>query len=146
MLKRESQVNLHQVPPSGGIWAPTIRCHKGRYYMTTTNRTMGGNFFVWTDDPEGDKVYYYGACENKDGTPGISMMEIDIKTGKPRSDIHFSWGYDEEHIREAGSASTRFLSCEVAGRSFTGTFVGLYASGNGREMKTPAVFSDFKMR
>ena len=21
--------------------------------MTTTNRTMGGNFFVWTDDPEG---------------------------------------------------------------------------------------------
>ena len=112
VLKRESQVNLHQVPPSGGIWAPTIRCHKGRYYMTTTNRTMGGNFFVWTDDPEGDwsdpifvclggidpsftfegdKVYYYGACENKDGTPGISMMEIDIKTGKPRSDIHFLW-------------------------------------------------------
>lgn len=44
------------------------------------------------------------------------MMEIDIKTGKPRSDIHFSWGYDEDHTSEAGIASTRFLSCEVAGR------------------------------
>lgn len=112
VLKRRSQVNLSQVPPSGGIWAPTIRCHEGRYYMTTTNQTMGGNFYVWSDEPEGDwsdpvfveldgidpsmtfddgHVYYYGACPDRDGTPGISMMEIDIQTGRPLSEIRFLW-------------------------------------------------------
>lgn len=112
VLKREEQVDLREVPPSGGIWAPTIRCHEGRYYMTTTNCTMGGNFYVWSDDPRGEwsnpvfvtlggidpsmtfdegHVYYYGSCPDKDGTPGISMMELDIKTGKTLSDVRFIW-------------------------------------------------------
>lgn len=112
VLKRDSQANLKEVPPSGGMWAPTIRCHNGRYYMTTTNRTMGGNFYVWTEDPRGDwsdpvfvdlegidpsftfdngKAYYYGSCPAPDGTPGISMMEIDLETGKALSDVRFLW-------------------------------------------------------
>lgn len=112
VLKRPSQVNLEKVPPSGGIWAPTIRCHEGRYYMTTTNQTMGGNFYVWSDDPEaswsdpvfvdmegidpsilfdGGKCYYCGACPAPDGTPGVSMMELDIRTGKAVSPVRFLW-------------------------------------------------------
>lgn len=34
-LTRSSQLNLRTVEPSGGIWAPTIRYHKGRVYLTT---------------------------------------------------------------------------------------------------------------
>lgn len=113
VLKRKEQLDLRKVPPSGGIWAPTIRCYEGRYYMTTTNCGMGGNFYVWSDNPreewsdpvfvaldgidpsitfDGGHAYYYGACPAQDGTPGISMMEIDLHTGRALSDIHFIWG------------------------------------------------------
>lgn len=38
-LTRKSQVNLYQVPGSGGVFAPTIRFHNGRFYMVTNNNT-----------------------------------------------------------------------------------------------------------
>lgn len=79
-------------------------------------------------------------------TPVKEKQRLHLSCLADALNYHFSWGYDEDHTREAGIASTRFLSCEVAGRSFTGTFVGLYASGNGKEMKAQAAFYDFKMR
>jgi alpha-N-arabinofuranosidase len=53
VLTRPSQLNLLGVKGSDGVYAPTIRCHNGRFYIVTTNVTMGGNFLVWTDDPFG---------------------------------------------------------------------------------------------
>jgi xylan 1,4-beta-xylosidase len=41
-----------------------------------------------------------------------------------------------------GAARTRYLSSEVAG-GFTGVYIGLYATGNGRESTTPAHFDWF---
>ena len=79
-------------------------------------------------------------------TPVEEKRRLHLSCLADALNYHFSWGYDEDHTREAGIASTRFLSCKVAGRSFTGTFVGLYASGNGKEMKAQAAFYDFKMR
>ena len=49
-LTRKSQVNLYQVPGSGGVFAPTIRFHNGRFYMVTNNNTYQKNFYVYTDD------------------------------------------------------------------------------------------------
>ena len=43
-LTRKSQVNLYQVPGSGGVFAPTIRFHNGRFYMVTNNNTYQKNF------------------------------------------------------------------------------------------------------
>ncbi|KAF4549560.1 Hypothetical protein D9617_21g097810 [Elsinoe fawcettii] len=47
----------HTMVASGGLWAPTIRHHKGRFYVVCTNCVRGGsghfkyeNFYVWTDD------------------------------------------------------------------------------------------------
>ncbi len=54
VLTRESQLPLESCRTSGGIFAPTIRCHDGRFYMVTTNVTGGGHFFVWTDDIRGE--------------------------------------------------------------------------------------------
>lgn len=34
-LNRPSQLNMRAVPSSGGVWAPTLRHHKGKFYMTT---------------------------------------------------------------------------------------------------------------
>lgn len=54
VLNRESQLPLGRCQPSQGIWAPTIRYHKGRFYMVTTNMSGKGNFYVWTDDIRGE--------------------------------------------------------------------------------------------
>ena len=59
-LTRESQLSLKKSEsspgfnsPSAGIYAPTLRYHKGVFYLVTTNVTIGKNFIVWTEDPTG---------------------------------------------------------------------------------------------
>ena len=53
-LTRPSQLPLEKARVSGGIYAPTIRYHEGRFYMVTTNVTDKGNFLVHTTDPAGE--------------------------------------------------------------------------------------------
>lgn len=53
-LTRFSQVNLHEVNSSGGVFAPTLRYHEGRFYMVTNNNTYQKNFYVYTDDIYGE--------------------------------------------------------------------------------------------
>ena len=73
-LTRESQLDLAGVYSSGGIYAPTLRHHAGRFYMITTlvgSPRRGGNFnfFVTADDPRGpwsDPIALDGN-EGKDG-------------------------------------------------------------------------------
>lgn len=33
-ITRHSQINMRTTEPSGGLWAPTIRHHKGRFYVS----------------------------------------------------------------------------------------------------------------
>lgn len=109
VLTRESQLPLQSSLTSGGIYAPTIRYHEGRFYMITTNVSCGGNFFVWTDDIRGEwsdpiyidyggidpslfwdddgKVYYTGTY---DGC-GIGQFEIDLATGAKLSEPKNIW-------------------------------------------------------
>ena len=107
-LTRESQLMLRGCKPSGGIYAPTLRYHNGRFYMITTNVTGGGNFIVYTDDIYGawseplwidhkgidpsllfdddGKTYYCGTGTDKNGKQGIVLFEIDPDTGSILSD------------------------------------------------------------
>lgn len=111
-LSRSTQIGLSKDNPNGmGIYAPTIRCHEGRFYVITTNVASrperGGNFLVWTDDPRGEwsdpvwidlpgidpslyfdddgKVYYTGAHQ------GIYLCEIDVQTGAVVGPVHRVW-------------------------------------------------------
>ena len=54
VLTRHSQVMLDKINSSGGVFAPTIRCNNGRFYMVTTNDTTHQNFYVYTDDIHGE--------------------------------------------------------------------------------------------
>lgn len=99
-LTRRSQLELQGTGSSGGIFAPTIRYHDGRFYMVTTHR---GNFYVHTDNPTGKwserievdqagidpsllfdsdgKVYFIS--NNLTGKEyGIYQSELDIETGR----------------------------------------------------------------
>ena len=40
-LTRTSQIELHRIPSSGGVFAPTLRYHEGTFYMITTNVSHG---------------------------------------------------------------------------------------------------------
>lgn len=102
-ITRKSQLDLTGVEPSGGLFAPTIRYNKGRFYVVVTNTSGDGNFYLYTDDIkgewsepvsvdrggidpsllfDGDKVYFMSNGEDDSGEHGISLCEIDIETGK----------------------------------------------------------------
>ena len=53
-LTQTMQLKLKNSWNSGGIYAPTIRYHNGRFYMVTTNVSDKGNMIVHTDDLMGD--------------------------------------------------------------------------------------------
>ncbi len=112
VLTRKSQLPLEHAGASGGIFAPTIRYHAGRFYMITTNVSDGGNFFVYTDDIHGewsdpvyvdaggidpslcfaeDHVYFTGTGADADGRQGIVQCELDMETGKCVSSPRCIW-------------------------------------------------------
>lgn len=104
VLTRESQLPLAGCRASGGVFAPTLRCRDGRFYLTTTNVTGGGNFFVWTDDIRGEwsdpvwidhegidpslfwdtdgRAYLIATHNDERGVQCIGQFEIDLKTGR----------------------------------------------------------------
>ncbi|MBQ3790612.1 MAG: family 43 glycosylhydrolase [Lachnospiraceae bacterium] len=105
VLTRPSQIDLIGAPPSGGLFAPTIRYHDGLFYVTCTNVSGGGSFIVHAQDPAGkwsDPVYvkrrgidpsllfadgtcYFLSTENEEGISGIWMCEVDPITGRMKS-------------------------------------------------------------
>ncbi|MEF2968702.1 glycoside hydrolase family 43 protein [Paenibacillus sp. M1] len=111
-LTKTSQVQLEKVDSSGGVFAPTLRHHNGRFYMTTTNDTTRQNFYVWTDDIygewsepifvdqggidpdlyfEGNRTYFMSNGADDFGVPGIVQCEIDIETGKKLTPSRTIW-------------------------------------------------------
>jgi len=111
-LTRESQLPLKKMRASGGIYAPTIRYHKGTFYMITTIVDGGGNFYVTATDPAGPwsepiwikdgggidpsllfdddgTVYYHRQQGGRHGC--TAQATIDIKTGKLEGKLKEIW-------------------------------------------------------
>ena len=112
-LTRTTQVELHKVPSSGGVFAPTLRYHEGIFYMVTNNKTFGKNFYIYTDDIKGEwsepifvdqegidpsllfdngKVYFTSNGNDAEGKGCILQCEIDIKTGEKLTESIPVWG------------------------------------------------------
>lgn len=54
VLDRPSQLDVSKAGPSGGIFAPTLRHHDGRFWMITTNWSdEGGQLLVWATSAHG---------------------------------------------------------------------------------------------
>ena len=56
VLDRPSQLDLDDVRPSGGLYAPTIRYYNGTFYVINTlvdGKTGQGNFIVTANQPQG---------------------------------------------------------------------------------------------
>lgn len=112
ILNRESQIDLNGATHFDGVFAPTLRCHNGRYYMTTTNFKTKQNFYVYTDDIYGSwsdpinvdqdgidpslyfedgHTYFLTNGTDDQGEHGIVQCEIDITTGKKLSKSKVIW-------------------------------------------------------
>ncbi|MGK7397605.1 MAG: glycoside hydrolase family 43 protein [Candidatus Cyclobacteriaceae bacterium M3_2C_046] len=103
-LHRPEQIDLTHVSVWSGIYAPTIRYHKGTFYLATTNVGGKGNFYVTSKDPAGPwsdpvwvdehffdpslffdddgKVYYTRRSGHH-----VLQAEIDIETGQLLTDL-----------------------------------------------------------
>lgn len=112
VLTRPTQVMLDKINSSGGVFAPTIRCNNGRFYMVTTNDTTHQNFYVYTDDIYGEwsepiyvdqggidpslffedgHTYFMSNGADDNGVGGVVQCEIDIATGKKLSPSRCIW-------------------------------------------------------
>lgn len=101
-LTKKSQVMLDKVPSSGGVFAPTLRFHDGRFYIVTNNNTTQKNFYIYTDDIYGEwsdpivvdqggidpsllfddgHVYFISNGQDAYGRGSVIQCEIDILTG-----------------------------------------------------------------
>ncbi|MCF8358161.1 MAG: glycoside hydrolase family 43 protein [Prolixibacteraceae bacterium] len=94
-----------QIDGEINIFAPTIRYHKGTFYMITTNVTYKGNFYVtaknpagpwsdaiWIDMPEIDPdLFFDDNGKTYVITSAFELAEIDIATGKLLSERRKIW-------------------------------------------------------
>lgn len=53
-MDRNMQLDLSNADVSGGLYAPTIRYHKGLFYIICTNVSHGGNFIITAKNPAGE--------------------------------------------------------------------------------------------
>ncbi len=109
-ITKPGQLDYSKFKDSGGVWAPTIRYHKGRFYVTVAIDGMGNMIMhtddingewsdpVWTDfggiDPsicfDGDDAYY---CTNDftNGHEAIVLAKIDPATGIRKEERREIW-------------------------------------------------------
>lgn len=108
-LTRPSQLPLHKVPSSNGLFAPSLRYHKGKFYVICTNVSGGGNFYCTADNPAGpwsEPIWVKIESIDPDifwdddgrtyfvtqGNEGVRITEIDIATGKVLGAEKLVWG------------------------------------------------------
>ncbi len=119
-LNRPSQLPLASAPVTiGGIYAPTLRYHGGRFWLTTTNLSHTKHFIVHATDPAGpwsdpvriddahqggidpdlfwdDDGRCYFHCTRRGAPPadpcnGIYRFEVDPLTGQGKGGRKFVW-------------------------------------------------------
>ncbi|MEU4876463.1 glycoside hydrolase family 43 protein [Streptomyces sp. NPDC021608] len=105
-LDRPSQLRLSDAPSSGGIYAPTLRHHDGRFRLIVTHVSDGGTMLFTASDPAGpwsDPVRLPGVpgidpdlAWDEDGAcwctvAGVSQIRIDPDTGGAFGTPHRLW-------------------------------------------------------
>lgn len=110
-IHRPGQLPMAQETHNEGIWAPTIRHHRGRFYVAAKAKAFG-NFIVSAENPAGpwsdpvhvdiggidpdllfdDDHVYICTNDRAGGTlPSISMAEVNPDTGALLSPIRPLW-------------------------------------------------------
>ena len=106
------------------------------FYYKMTKRILDGRMCLVLEKRAED-FFQIAACLEIEDKP------LYIKVIADKLKYTFYYGYCAYEMVKFATASARFLACEVVGRCFTGTYVGIYASGNGCKSIAPACFDYF---
>ncbi len=108
------------------------------FYYRFGKKRVGGENYLMIEKKAED--FQQTACQIKIKEGHLRLViEADEKA------YHFYYALEDEPVQYGGTASTRFLSCELAGKCFTGTVIGIYALCS-QGTKTVAEFDEFAMR
>lgn len=77
-------------------------------------------------------------------TEGIKIendaKEVYLSVKGDKKEYHFYYGTDNKDMKLVGTTMVNHLAIEGANSAFTGSFIGMYASGNGNDMEQKAYF------
>jgi len=118
VLDRPSQLDLDEIRPSGGLYAPTIRHHNGTFYVINTlvdGKRRSGNFIVTATQPQGPWSEPYW-LEAADGFDPSLFFDDDGRawfTANRLNEKGFYTGHTEIYLREIDIRNMKFVSEEI---------------------------------
>lgn len=118
ILDRASQLDLDEIRPSGGLYAPTIRHHNGIFYVINTlmdGKTTRGNFIVTATQPQGPWSEPYW-LENADGIDPSLLFDEDGKcwyVGTRLNEPGFYKGHTEVYLQELDVENMKLVGKET---------------------------------
>jgi len=118
VLDRPSQLDLDEIRPSGGLYAPTIRYHNGTFYVINTlvdGKRRSGNFIVTATKPEGpwNEPYW---LEYADGFDPSLFFDDDGRvwfTANRLNEKGFYTGHTEVYLREIDIENMKLIGEET---------------------------------
>jgi alpha-N-arabinofuranosidase len=87
----------------------------------------------------------FGQTVYKSKEIALEPGAVDLRIEGTGPEFIFSYSQNNNDFKIVETADARFLSTQTVGW-FTGVYVGMYATGNGKEAKAPAVFAWFEYR
>jgi alpha-N-arabinofuranosidase len=118
VLDRPSQLDLDDVRPSGGLYAPTIRHSNGTFYVINTlvdGKTRSGNFIVTATRPQGPWSEPHW-LEDADGFDPSLFFDDDGRvwfTANRLNETGFYTGHTEVYLRELDLAGMTLIGEET---------------------------------
>jgi xylan 1,4-beta-xylosidase len=118
VLDRASQLDLDEIRPSGGLYAPTIRYHKGTFYLVNTlvdGKRRSGNFLVTATQPQGPWSEPHW-LEDSDGFDPSLFFDDDGSvwfTANRLNEKGYYTGHTEIYLREIDVWNKKFVGKEI---------------------------------
>ncbi len=113
------ETGLYFDPSEDGEEAGLLIYLSSEFYYRFAKKRVGGEDFLVVEKKAED--FEQTACRIK-----IEEGRLRLVIEADKTAYHFYYSVGEEGLQPAGTASTRFLSCELAGKCFTGTVIGIY--------------------
>jgi len=118
VLDHPSQLDLDEIRPSGGLYAPTIRYHNGTFYVINTlvdGKRKSGNFIVTATQPQGPWSEPYW-LEDADGFDPSLFFDDDERVWFSANRLNeegFYTGHTEIYLREIDIRNMKLVGEEI---------------------------------
>ena len=134
----ETIAEIGFVPESDGDEAGMAVYLSNEFYYNICKRREGGKDYIMVEK----RAFDFKQCIFKQV---VEAGTVSFQICAEKEKYHFAYALETQEYISAGSASTRFLSCEIAGKCFTGVLTGVYAQCE-EDTRAVAVVESFCQR